>query len=122
MSAENRKEKMEEVLTHMFGTPDPTGGAMDDEIMRTAMEFCFGEIWSRPGLEMKMRSVVVITLLLARGADAELRHHIRAGIKNGLTPAEIKEVMLQVCFYAGAPSFGHGWGIAKQVFEELGVA
>lgn len=121
MGAEGRKERMEAVLTQMFGTPDPTGGEMDDEVLRTAMEFCFGEVWSRPGLELKQRSLIVITLLLAKGADAELRHHLKAGIRNGLTKEEIKETLLQVCFYAGGPSLGHGWGIAKQVFEEMGV-
>lgn len=121
MGAENRKEKMEAVLTQMFGTPDPTDGEINDEILGTAMEFCFGEVWSRPGLAMRDRSLIVITLLLYRGADAELRHHIKGGIRNGLTKEEIKEALLQVCFYGGGPTLGHGWGIAKEVFEEMGV-
>ncbi len=118
---EDRNAKMGEVLTKLFGTPDPTGGAMDDEIMRTAMEFCFGEVWSRPGLPLKMRSVIVITILAAAARTDELRHHIRVGLTNGLTPDEIKELLLQVCVYAGAPSFGHGWGVAQEVFAEAGI-
>jgi 4-carboxymuconolactone decarboxylase len=118
---EDRNARMKEVLTTMFGTPDPTGGAMDDEIMRTAMEFCFGEIWSRPGLELKTRSIIVITLLLAKGAEDELKHHLKVGMRNGLTKDEIREMLLQVCFYAGGPTFAHGWKIANQVFAEVGV-
>ena len=121
MGAENRKEKMEAVLTQMFGTPDPTDGEINGEILGTAMEFCFGEVWSRPGLAMRDRSLIVITLLLYRGADAELRHHIKGGLRNGLTKEEIKEAMRQVCFYGGGPTLGHGGGIAKEVFEEMGV-
>lgn len=64
----------------------------------------WGDIWSRPGLERRDRSIAAISSLIATGYQEELSMHIRAGVRNGLTPDEIKEVALQSAIYAGFPA------------------
>lgn len=118
--ADDREAKMKEVLTNMFDTPDPSGRLMDIAPMKLAMEFIFGEVWSRPGLDPKLRSVAVITLLAARGgAEFELRHHLKIGLRNGLSQDEIYELLLHVGAYAGAAALGGSMKLAREVFDEL---
>jgi 4-carboxymuconolactone decarboxylase len=120
MSVDDRNAKMKEVLTTMFDTPDPSGGLMEIEPMKLAMEHIFGEVWSRPGLDPKLRSVAVISLLAARGgAEYELRHHLGIGLRNGLTKDEIYELLLHVGTYAGAAALGGSMKLAQDVFATV---
>ncbi|GAB3520330.1 4-carboxymuconolactone decarboxylase [Arthrobacter monumenti] len=80
-------------------------------ITRTA----WGEIWTRPGLDRKTRSVITITALIAGGHMDELGMHIRAGLRNGLTPDEIKEVLLQSAVYCSVPSANSAFKIAQPI-------
>jgi len=80
--------------------------------------YAWGDIWSRPGLERRMRSVAVITSLIAHGHHEELAMHLRAGLRNGLTVDEIKEVILQSAVYSGVPSANTAFRIASEVFAE----
>lgn len=117
---EDRNAKMKEVLTSLFDTPDPSGGLMEIEPMKLAMEHIFGEVWSRPGLDPKLRSVAVISLLAARGgAEYELRHHLRIGLRNGLGKDEIYELLLHVGTYAGAAALGGSMKLAQEVFATV---
>ena len=68
-----------------------------------ATRYAWGEIWTRPGLDRRTRSVITLTALIARGHFDELTFHIRAALRNGLTPAEIKEVLLQTAVYVRGP-------------------
>src|SRR3954463_10385153 len=65
--------------------------------------YAWGEIWARPGLDRRTRSAVTLTALTARGQLDELALHVRAALRNGLTPDEIKEVLLQTAIYCGVP-------------------
>ncbi|MEQ6898025.1 4-carboxymuconolactone decarboxylase [Microbacterium sp. KR10-403] len=85
-----------------------------DFITRTA----WGDVWSRPGLDRRSRSVAVITSLIAHGHHEELAMHLRAGLRNGLTVDEIKEVILQSAIYSGVPAANTAFRIAQQVFAE----
>lgn len=80
--------------------------------------YAWGDIWSRPGLERRMRSVAVITSLIAHGHHEELAMHLRAGLRNGLTVDEIKEVILQSAVYSGVPAANTAFRIASEVFAE----
>jgi 3-oxoadipate enol-lactonase / 4-carboxymuconolactone decarboxylase len=80
--------------------------------------YAWGEIWTRPGLDRRMRSAITITALIAHGHDNELAMHIRAALRNGLTPDEIKEVILQSAIYLGVPAANTAFAIAKRVLEE----
>jgi 3-oxoadipate enol-lactonase/4-carboxymuconolactone decarboxylase len=80
--------------------------------------YAWGEIWTRPGLDRRMRSAITITALVARGHENELAMHIRAALRNGLSPDEIKEILLQSAIYCGVPAANAAFAVAKQVLEE----
>lgn len=77
----------------------------------------WGDVWSRPGLDRRSRSIAVITSLIAHGHHEELAMHLRAGLRNGLTADEIKEVILQSAIYSGVPSANTAFRIAQEVFQ-----
>jgi 3-oxoadipate enol-lactonase/4-carboxymuconolactone decarboxylase len=78
----------------------------------------WGDVWSRPGLDRRSRSVAVLTALIALGHHEELAMHLRAALRNGLTVDEVKEVILQAGVYCGVPSANTAFRIAKDVFAE----
>jgi 4-carboxymuconolactone decarboxylase len=84
--------------------------------------YAWGEIWARPGLDRKTRSCITLTALVALGRDHELGLHVRAALRNGLTPDEIKEVLLQSAIYCGVPAANAAFAIAQRVLEEEGAA
>lgn len=84
--------------------------------------YAWGEIWARPGLDRKTRSCITLTALVALGRDHELELHLRAALRNGLTPAEIKEVLLQAAIYCGVPAANAAFAIAQRVLEDEGGA
>ncbi len=77
--------------------------------------YAWGEIWTRPGLDRRSRSMVTLTALVARGHHEELALHLRAALRNGLTVEEIKEVLLQTAIYCGVPDANTAFRIAAQV-------
>lgn len=84
-------------------------------------EFCWGGIWSRPGLERAERSLVNLGILTALGRSHELGVHLRGAIRNGVTVEQIQEVLLQTAMYVGAPAALESFRIAEQVIrDELG--
>ncbi len=80
--------------------------------------YAWGEIWSRPGLSRAERSIVTLTVLAALGREHELGMHVRAALRNGLTPGQIGEVILQVGVYAGVPAANRAFAIAQQALLE----
>ena len=88
------------------------------EFQALITRYAWGEIWTRPGLDRRMRSAITITALVAQGRDEELAMHIRAALRNGLTPDEIKEVLLQSAIYCGVPAANSAFAIAQKVLDE----
>ena len=88
------------------------------DFQRIVTEFAWGTIWTRPGLDRRSRSMITITALIARGHHEELALHIRAGLRNGLSREEIKEVLLQAAVYCGVPDANAAFRIAASVFDE----
>ena len=82
----------------------------------------WGEIWTRPGLDRKTRSCITLTALVALGHLDELEMHVRAALRNGLTPDEIKEVLLQSAIYCGVPAANSAFAVAQSVLADLGYA
>jgi 4-carboxymuconolactone decarboxylase len=80
--------------------------------------YAWGEIWTRPGLDRKTRSCITLTALVAGGHQHELAMHIRAARRNGLTPDEIKEVLLQTAIYCGVPAANAAFAVAQEVLAE----
>jgi len=79
--------------------------------------YAWGEIWTRPGLSRPERSMITIAMLAALGRDEELALHIRAALRNGLRPDDIREVLLQVAVYAGVPAANRAFAIAAATID-----
>ena len=80
--------------------------------------YCWNDIWNRPGLPRKTRSMLNLAMLTALGKGAELKLHIRGAANNGLSKDEIKEVLLQAAIYCGVPAAVEAFRCAREVFEE----
>src|SRR3954469_3281684 len=80
--------------------------------------YAWGEVWNRPGLDRRARSMITLAALTAVRAEAELELHVRAALRNGLTPEEIGEVLLHTAVYAGVPAANAAFAIARRVLEE----
>lgn len=80
--------------------------------------YAWGEIWTRPGLDRRTRSCITLTALVALGHLDELAMHVRAALRNGLTEAEIKEVLLQSAIYCGVPAANSAFAVAQRVLDE----
>ena len=80
--------------------------------------YAWGEIWSRPGLSRPERSMITLTALVVLRQDEELALHLRGALRNGLTPDQIREVLLQAAVYAGMPAANRAFAIAARVLSE----
>src|SRR5215469_7216761 len=80
--------------------------------------YAWGEIWNRPGLTRAERSMITLTALATLRQDEELAMHTRAALRNGLTPDQIREVLLQVAVYAGVPAANRAFAVASKVLQE----
>jgi 4-carboxymuconolactone decarboxylase len=93
--------------------------AFDQDFQELATRHAWGDIWTRPGLDHRTRSLVTIALLAAGGNHEELKLHVRATRNTGATADEVKEVLLQVAVYAGVPAANAAFRVAKSAFEEM---
>jgi 4-carboxymuconolactone decarboxylase len=80
--------------------------------------YAWGEIWRRPGLDRRIRSCITVAMLASLGHENELAMHLRAALRVGLTPEEIKEVLLQVAVYAGVPAANRAFAVAQPIMSE----
>ena len=84
-------------------------------------EYAFGEVWSRPGLERKTRSMLCLAMLTALNRPAEIRIHVNSALNNGCTVEEIQEVLLQSVLYCGIPAAIDATKVAEEVLRERGL-
>src|ERR1700680_3846586 len=82
-------------------------------------QYCWGEIWGRPGLDRKTRSLINLAMISALNRPHEVRMHIKGALNNGLTKDDIKEVFLQVAIYCGVPAAVDSFRTAQEVFDQL---
>ena len=94
--------------------------AFTEDFQDLITRYAWGEIWSRPGLDRRTRSCITLTALIALGHEHELAMHVRAALRNGLTPDQIGEVILQSAIYCGVPAANSAFAIASDVLEEAG--
>jgi 4-carboxymuconolactone decarboxylase len=80
--------------------------------------YAWGDVWSRPGLDRRTRSAITLAVLTATRSEGELELHVRAALRNGLTPEEIAEVLLHTAVYAGVPAANAAFVVAQRVLEE----
>ena len=88
------------------------------EFQEMITRYAWGGIWTRPGLDRRMRSAITLTALVAGGHTAELALHVRAALRNGLTAAEIAEVLMQSAIYCGVPAANSAFAVARKVIAE----
>lgn len=89
------------------------------ELQDFVTEWCWGGVWTRPGLPRKTRSMLNLAMLAALNRPHEIKMHVGAALRNGVTREEIAEVFLQVGVYAGAPAAVDAFRVAKEVFDEI---
>jgi len=96
-----------------------------DEFSRPMQElvtqYCWGDVWSRPGMDRRTRSLMNLAMIAALNRPDELATHVRGAINNGVTKDEIREAFLQVAVYCGMPAGLGSFKIARQVFKEMGI-
>jgi 4-carboxymuconolactone decarboxylase len=80
--------------------------------------YAWGEVWNRPGLDRRQRSMITLAALTSLRAENEIELHVRAALRNGVTPEEISEVLLHTAVYAGVPAANAAFAIAQRVLEE----
>lgn len=89
------------------------------DMQELVTQYCWGEVWGRPGLDRKTRSFLNLAMITALNRPHELKLHIRGAINNGLTRDEVKEVFLQTGIYCGVPAMIDSMRCAKEVFDQL---
>ena len=83
--------------------------------------YAWGEVWSRPGLDRRSRSLMTLAMMITLGRWDEFRLHIRAALNNGLTTAEIKEVIMHAAIYAGLPAANSAFAEAAEALKACGI-
>ena len=81
--------------------------------------YAWGEIWARPGLPRHTRSLLTLAMMVALNREEEFKMHVRAAFNNGVTRAEIEEVLLQSAIYCGLPAANNAFHWAQRVFDEM---
>jgi len=95
------------------------GNDLTAPLQRMVTEWCWGEVWGRPGLDLRTRSAVNLAMLSALNRPNEVRLHVAGGLRNGLTRTEIQEIFLQVAVYCGVPAALEGMKAVVEVFEQM---
>ena len=106
------------------GYVDKSTAAVDDfnrEFTELLNTYCWNDVWNRPGLDRKTRSMLNLAMLSALGKEHELKLHLNGALNNGLGKDQIKEVLLQVAIYCGVPAAVVAFRCAREVFKERGV-
>lgn len=91
------------------------------DLQQLVTQFAWGEVWNRPGLDRKTRSLLNLAMLTALNRPHEFRLHLRGALNNGASKEEVREVLLQTAVYCGAPAAMDSFRQAREVFRELGV-
>lgn len=91
----------------------------DADFQELIARHAWGDIWTRPGLDLRTRSLITIAILATLGREEELKLHLRATRNTGASQDDVKELLMQVAVYAGVPAANSAVRIAKQVFEEF---
>jgi 4-carboxymuconolactone decarboxylase len=96
-----------------------TAGSFGAPWQEFITRYAWGGAWSRPGLDRRMRSAITLAALISMRAENEIGMHVRAAVRNGLTPEQIQEVLLQVAVYAGVPVGNHAFAIAQATLDDI---
>jgi 4-carboxymuconolactone decarboxylase len=110
----SRKQVMgEDFVARAFGSATDFTAPIQQYITRNA----WGDVWQRPGLDLRTRSLITVAMLTALGKQHELKGHVRGALNNGATPAEIQEVLLHASIYCGLPAAVEAFRTAAEVVD-----
>ena len=111
--ATRKKVMGEDFVANAFGNATDFTLPMQHYITQNA----WGDVWQRPGLDLKTRSLITVAMLTALGKQHELKGHVRGALNNGVTPEEISEVLLHASIYCGVPSAVEAYRSAAEVVD-----
>ena len=111
----------------MFGRAEAqrqidTATAFTRPLQEWVTRACFGELWQRPDLDLRIRSMLTVAVLAALGRPNQIKLHVKGALANGVTPEEIREVLLHVMAYAGLPAAADGFAAAAEALTDTGRA
>lgn len=91
------------------------------DMQEMVTQYCWGDVWNRPGLDRKTRSMLNLVMLTALNRPHELKLHVRGAIQNGVSKDEIKEAFLQAAIYCGVPAAIDAFRVASEMFKEMDI-
>jgi 4-carboxymuconolactone decarboxylase len=126
MAADSQRENGRKLLKEMLGEAyfekrEQSTNDFNRPLRQFSETYAFGDIWARPGLPKKVRSMLCMVMLTALGKPAELRLHVNSAINNGCTLEEIQEVLYQTVAYCGIPATIEAFKVAEEVLRERGL-
>ena len=98
-----------------------SAGEFNMPMQELVTEYAWDEIWNRPGLDRRSRSMINLAMLTALNRPHELKLHLKGAINNGLSKDEIREILMQTAIYCGVPAAIDSFRCAKEVFAEMGI-
>lgn len=122
MKKDELYERGRAMRQEMFGDPGVrTIDSADDftePLQDLVTRFCFGDVWSREGLDRRTRSMLTIAMLIGQARPAQLRNHVQGAIANGVTKTELREILVHAAAYYGLPAVSDSWRQVRQALEE----
>ena len=118
MAESERWQKGAAKMKELFGR-EPQPGTMQEDFLKITVENLFGDIWNRPGLELRERSMITVAALTVLARERELKVHLRGALNAGISREKINEIMIHLADYGGWPTGVNGLRIAKEVFDEI---
>ena len=117
MADDDRMERGLELRRRLFGPGDAPN--LEDPLIEVTVEHLFGDIWTRPGLELRDRSLITCATLVALGKEAQLKVHLKGLLNQGVSELAVEEMMIHLAHYAGWPCAVNGIRVAREVFKEI---
>ena len=95
---------------------------LNDKLQEFVTRVCFGDIWQREGLDLTERSKITLAMLIATGKSHEIRIHLRGALANGVTPLQLREIVVHSILYCGIPAAVEGMRALTEVLDEQGIS
>ena len=118
MSEKNAKQQALDTVQQLFGSSMPNTGA-PEIFSQASFAHVYGEIWPRPGLDLKTRSLITVAALVAMDKPEELAIHLKGALNIGWTGEELREVMLHLSYYTGFPSGIEGVKVLEKLLKQI---
>ncbi|MEN3973816.1 carboxymuconolactone decarboxylase family protein [Emcibacter sp. SYSU 3D8] len=117
MADSDRRQRGLGIRKKLWGDGDAPN--LDDPLIEVTIDHLFGDIWTRPGLALRDRSLITCATLVALGKEAQLKVHLKGLLNQGVSHEEVEEMMIHLAHYAGWPCAVNGIRVAREVFKEL---